>query len=32
MQIYERKSVEFLNFAMEMGGFGEQRVVGLGKL
>ena len=25
VQIYERKSAEFLNFAREMGGFGEYR-------
>ena len=25
MQIYERKSAEFLNFVREMGGFGEYK-------
>lgn len=32
MQIYERKSAEFLNFVREMGGFESKEVVGLGKL
>lgn len=32
MQIYEEKSAEFLNFVREMGGFGEQRGVRMGKL
>lgn len=32
MQIYEEKSAENLNFVRDLRGFGEQRVVGLGKL
>ena len=32
MQIYEGKSAENLNFVRDLRGFGEQRVVGLGKL